>query len=80
MPSERFVGIHLIDIIQAVSENLSLKKTIFASLADQLRPDAILASNTSSIGITKIAAAAMPTGITPSSKDGLVSASRVVGW
>jgi 3-hydroxybutyryl-CoA dehydrogenase len=46
-------------VIEAVSENPSLKATIFKQLASECAPHAILATNTSSIGITKIAAAAM---------------------
>lgn len=45
-------------VIEAVSENLSLKTTIFKQLAAECPSHAILASNTSSIGITRIAAAA----------------------
>ena len=45
-------------VIEAVSENLSLKTTIFKQLAAECPSHAILASNTSSIGITSIAAAA----------------------
>ncbi|KAG5351710.1 hypothetical protein C0989_005153 [Termitomyces sp. Mn162] len=52
------------DVDMAVSENLSLKQSIFASFAKELRPDAILATNTSSISITKIAASAIPVGVT----------------
>jgi len=62
-----------------VSENVDLKRHLFASLAKELRPDAILASNTSSISITKVAAAAIPPSITTVSPEGLASASRVVG-
>ena len=46
-------------VIEAVSENPSLKATIFKQLAAECAPHAILATNTSSIGITKIAAAAV---------------------
>ena len=46
-------------IIEAVSENPSLKATIFKQLASECAPHAILATNTSSIGITKIAATAV---------------------
>ena len=46
-------------VIEAVSENPSLKATIFKQLASECPPHAILATNTSSIGITKIAAAAV---------------------
>eukprot|EP00455_Lapot_gusevi_P050565 TRINITY_DN734_c0_g1_i1.p2 TRINITY_DN734_c0_g1~~TRINITY_DN734_c0_g1_i1.p2 ORF type:complete len:308 (+),score=115.26 TRINITY_DN734_c0_g1_i1:62-985(+) len=44
-------------VIEAVSENLELKKTIFTELSAITRPHAILASNTSSISITKLGAA-----------------------
>ncbi|SCV67070.1 BQ2448_5716 [Microbotryum intermedium] len=47
-------------VIEAVSENLSLKEKIFAELAQTTPAHAILASNTSSISLTKIAAAAGP--------------------
>ncbi|KNZ81229.1 3-hydroxybutyryl-CoA dehydrogenase [Termitomyces sp. J132] len=63
----------------AVSENLSLKQSIFASFAKELRPDAILATNTSSISITKIAASAIPVGVSATSDAGKQSAGRVVG-
>ncbi|KAJ7647828.1 3-hydroxyacyl-CoA dehydrogenase [Roridomyces roridus] len=66
-------------VVEAVSENLLLKQSIFRSLAAELRPDAILASNTSSISITKIAAAAVPEGLSAASEQGKASAGRVVG-
>jgi 3-hydroxybutyryl-CoA dehydrogenase len=44
-------------VIEAVSENRALKLDIFAQLDTLTRPAAILASNTSSISITEIAAA-----------------------
>lgn len=65
--------------VEAASENFSLKAKLFASMAAELRPDAILASNTSSISITKIAASALPQGLNPASEEGKASASRVVG-
>jgi len=43
-------------VIEAVTENFDVKKNIFSTLSQVMRPDAILASNTSSISITKIAA------------------------
>jgi len=43
-------------VIEAVPEVLSIKEAIYKSLAPVLKPDAILASNTSSISITKLAA------------------------
>ena len=46
-------------VIEAVSENPALKATIFKQLAAECPAHAILATNTSSIGITKIAAAAV---------------------
>lgn len=45
-------------VIEAVSENPALKATLFRDLAQATPKHAILASNTSSISITKIAAAA----------------------
>jgi 3-hydroxybutyryl-CoA dehydrogenase len=44
-------------VIEAAVENMPLKKTIFTELDAITRPDAILASNTSSLSITEIAAA-----------------------
>ncbi|MCV2218038.1 3-hydroxybutyryl-CoA dehydrogenase [Thauera sp. Sel9] len=44
-------------VIEAATENLQLKLDLFARLDAAMRPDAILASNTSSISITKLAAA-----------------------
>jgi 3-hydroxybutyryl-CoA dehydrogenase len=44
-------------VIEAVTENTPLKLKIFADLDRAAAPDAILASNTSSISITRIAAA-----------------------
>lgn len=44
-------------VIEAASENVALKTTLFTDLDKQCKPEAILATNTSSISITKIAAA-----------------------
>ncbi|CAE6458034.1 unnamed protein product [Rhizoctonia solani] len=66
-------------VVEAASENVALKLSLFRSLAQEMRPDAILASNTSSISITKIAAAAIAEGVSPSSEQGKQSAGRVVG-
>ncbi|MFT3758826.1 3-hydroxybutyryl-CoA dehydrogenase [Thauera sp.] len=44
-------------VIEAATESLQLKLDLFARLDAAMRPDAILASNTSSISITKLAAA-----------------------
>ncbi|EPQ55327.1 hypothetical protein GLOTRDRAFT_76695 [Gloeophyllum trabeum ATCC 11539] len=66
-------------VVEAVSENLPLKQKIFSSLSAECRPDAILASNTSSISITKIAASTIPEGQSSASGSGKQSAARVVG-
>lgn len=44
-------------IIEAATENMDLKKIIFAELDEKVKADAILATNTSSLSITEIAAA-----------------------
>lgn len=43
-------------VIEAVFENMQLKKTIFKKLDEIVQPDAILASNTSALSVTEIAA------------------------
>jgi 3-hydroxyacyl-CoA dehydrogenase / enoyl-CoA hydratase / 3-hydroxybutyryl-CoA epimerase / enoyl-CoA isomerase len=45
-------------VIEAVTENESVKKESYAKLAGVMRPDAILASNTSTISITRMSSAA----------------------
>jgi 3-hydroxybutyryl-CoA dehydrogenase len=44
-------------VIEAITENLELKTEVFKSLDEITKPEAILASNTSSISITKLGAA-----------------------
>jgi hypothetical protein len=66
-------------VCQAAAENVQLKTSLFASLAANVRPDTILATNTSSISITKVAAAAIPSGETVASEAGKASAARVIG-
>lgn len=44
-------------VIEAILEDLAVKKLVFADLEKHLAPDAVLASNTSSLPITAIAAA-----------------------
>jgi 3-hydroxybutyryl-CoA dehydrogenase len=44
-------------VVEAATENQELKRKIFADIDRAMRPDAILASNTSSISITLLAAA-----------------------
>jgi 3-hydroxybutyryl-CoA dehydrogenase len=43
-------------VIEAATENEELKRRIFASLVPSLKPGAVIASNTSSISITRLAA------------------------
>src|SRR5262249_29425480 len=43
-------------VVEAVTENLAVKSEVFHTLDSILNPDAILASNTSSISITKLGA------------------------
>ncbi|HSP26520.1 MAG TPA: 3-hydroxybutyryl-CoA dehydrogenase [Saliniramus sp.] len=44
-------------VIEAATENENVKHKIFSAICPSLRPDTILASNTSSISITRLAAA-----------------------
>jgi 3-hydroxybutyryl-CoA dehydrogenase len=44
-------------VVEAVTENLEVKTEVFRNLDELTRPEAILASNTSSISITKLGAA-----------------------
>jgi 3-hydroxybutyryl-CoA dehydrogenase len=64
---------------QAVSENPDLKASIFSELGRELNPKAILASNTSSISITKIASSTLQKGVNSASEEGKALTSRVVG-
>ncbi|KZV66730.1 hypothetical protein PENSPDRAFT_81087 [Peniophora sp. CONT] len=66
-------------VVEAVSEAFPVKQAIFSALPQEVSPNTILASNTSSISITKIASAAIPKGVSPTSTEGLQTASRVVG-
>jgi len=50
-----FAGCDL--VIEAVSENEALKNAIFKSVSAHVKPSTILASNTSSISVTRLAAA-----------------------
>ncbi|MCB0723174.1 MAG: 3-hydroxybutyryl-CoA dehydrogenase [Ignavibacteriae bacterium] len=43
-------------VVEAASENFDIKKSIFETLDNSCKPEAILATNTSSISITEIAA------------------------
>lgn len=53
--ADAFADIDL--VIEAVSENIEIKKDLFAKLDACLPPHAILATNTSSISVTKLAGA-----------------------
>ena len=44
-------------VVEAITENLEAKRELFRALDEAVRPDAVLASNTSSISITKLGAA-----------------------
>jgi 3-hydroxybutyryl-CoA dehydrogenase len=44
-------------VVEAVIESLEVKKSIFRALDDIVRPDAILATNTSSLSVTEISTA-----------------------
>ncbi|HCQ28965.1 MAG TPA: 3-hydroxybutyryl-CoA dehydrogenase [Flavobacteriales bacterium] len=56
--SEDFNELHQCDIIiEAIIENLEIKKSVFKALEDITKPTTILASNTSSLSIASIAAA-----------------------
>ncbi len=44
-------------VIEAASENEAIKRQIFSNLCTQLNPEALIATNTSSLSITRLAAA-----------------------
>jgi 3-hydroxybutyryl-CoA dehydrogenase len=66
-------------LLQAATENLSIKQKIFGSLASELPLTTILATNTSSISVTKIAASAVPQGAAPNSQEAWDGPKRVLG-
>ena len=45
-------------VVEAIVENLTVKQRVFGELADLVSPDCVLATNTSSLSVTAIAAAA----------------------
>jgi 3-hydroxybutyryl-CoA dehydrogenase len=58
-PATRMDGLAECDyVIEAAPEMLELKQAVFSELSKHCRPDALLATNTSSIGISEIAASA----------------------
>ncbi|KAL8957341.1 MAG: hypothetical protein Q9193_005358 [Seirophora villosa] len=74
-PTTRMEDLSSVDfVIEAVPEVPSLKTSIFAQLAQVCPPHAILATNTSSISITKIAASTTP----KDNPTDLSAASRVI--
>jgi len=57
-PSCQWTGLGLADIvIEAVAEQMDVKRTVFSRLDRLVREDAVLASNTSSLSIAEMAAA-----------------------
>jgi 3-hydroxybutyryl-CoA dehydrogenase len=57
-PVESVAGFHDCDlVVEAATENTELKLKLFRGCDDAMKPDAILASNTSSISLTKLAGA-----------------------
>jgi 3-hydroxybutyryl-CoA dehydrogenase len=58
VPALAYEGLAPCDlVIEAATENENVKHQIFSAICPSLRPDTILASNTSSISITRLAAA-----------------------
>jgi 3-hydroxyacyl-CoA dehydrogenase/enoyl-CoA hydratase/3-hydroxybutyryl-CoA epimerase len=57
-PSTQWTGLELMDIvIEAVVEKMAVKKEVFAKLDAAVRPDCVLATNTSSLSVTEMAEA-----------------------
>lgn len=57
-PTLSYDGIEAADVvIEAVTENMAVKKRVFAELGGLCRPDALLTSNTSALSISEMAAA-----------------------
>lgn len=54
-------------VVEAIPEQIELKRQIFAEVEDQIAAEAIIASNTSGIPVTKLA-------------EGLKHPERVIGW
>ena len=56
--TSRFEDLAAVDlVVEAVFEDLEIKKSVFRRLDDVCRPDAILATNTSSFAVTELAGA-----------------------
>ena len=55
IPAETAVPMKSVDlVVEAASENMQVKKAIFADLEERVRPDTILATNTSALSVTEI--------------------------
>lgn len=66
--SERSSALEGVEVVvEAIPEQVELKRKLFAELEDQISPEAIIASNTSGIPVTRLA-------------EGLRHPERVVGW
>ncbi|ETS59636.1 hypothetical protein PaG_06562 [Moesziomyces aphidis] len=66
-------------VIEAATENLAVKQKIFGTLASTLPLETILATNTSSISVSKIAASAVGAGVKPGSEEAWKSPARALG-
>ncbi|SPC67466.1 probable 3-hydroxybutyryl-CoA dehydrogenase [Ustilago sp. UG-2017b] len=66
-------------VIEAATENLSVKQKIFGTLASTLPLETILATNTSSISVSKIAASAVGANVKPGSEEAWKSPARALG-
>ncbi|GLQ05342.1 3-hydroxybutyryl-CoA dehydrogenase [Sneathiella chinensis] len=53
--TDEYLG-HVDLVIEAATENEEIKKSILAPLGSQMKPEAIIATNTSSISVTRLAA------------------------
>lgn len=67
-------------VIEAATENLSVKQKIFGTLASTLPLETILATNTSSISVSKIAASAVGANVKPGSEEAWKSPARVSSY
>ena len=57
-PTVEWTGLGLADVVvEAVAESMDVKREVFAKLDRLCRPDAVLASNTSSLSVTEMARA-----------------------
>ncbi|UZJ57290.1 hypothetical protein CBS101457_006610 [Exobasidium rhododendri] len=66
-------------VIEAATENLQIKQSIFKTLASTLPLSTILATNTSSISVSKIAASALDDRVEKGSKEAWESPARTIG-